>query len=190
MYQEDFHLSHYQQFPPKLLTQHCQHSVRETLWNFIGHSVLLGESFHRTELLSVWLWVYIIYKVFETTLDNSVRLEMRQIGPFTYLSCRSDGQMNLADTGNTQKTDKVYNFLQYAKLTCVGDLWTQALRSFSQSPRGNLGSTSLADIIWYIAGRFSEFKGHPRRSTLRIGGNRRLCPFSVCCGSNFGENCR
>ena len=63
--------------------------------------------------------------------------------------------MNLADTGNTQKTDKVYNFLQYAKLTCVGDLWTQALRSFSQSPRGNLGSTSLADVIWYIAGRFS-----------------------------------
>ena len=132
----------------------------------------------------------IIYKVFETTLDNSVWLEMRQIGPFTYLSCRSDGPMNLADTGNTQKTDKVYNFLQYAKLTCVGDLWTQALRSFSQSPRGNLGSTSLADVIWYIADRFSEFKGHPRRSTLRIGGNRRLCPFSVCCGSNFGENCR
>ena len=61
---------------------------------------------------------------------------------------------------NTRKTDKVYNFLQSAKLTCVGDLWTQALRSFSQSPRGNLGSTSLADVIWYIAGRFSEFKGH------------------------------
>ena len=91
---------------------------------------------------------------------------------------------------NTRKTDKVYNFLQSAKLTCVGDLWTQALRSISQSPRGNLGSTSLAEVIWYIAGRFSEFKGHPHRSTLRIGGNRRLCPFSVCCGSNFGENCR
>ena len=27
--------------------------VRETLWNFIGHSVLLGESFHKTELISV-----------------------------------------------------------------------------------------------------------------------------------------
>ena len=117
MYQEDFHLSHYQQFPPKLLTQH---SVRETLWNFIGHSVLLGESFHRTKLLSVWLWVYIIYKVFETTLDNSVRLEMRQIGLFTYLSCRSDGPMNLADTGNTQKTRGVtiyryINISQYMK---------------------------------------------------------------------------
>ena len=76
----------------------CYVSVRETLWNFIGHSVLLGESFHRTELLSVWLWVYIIYIVFETTSDNLVRLEKRQIGPITYLSCRSDGPMNLADT--------------------------------------------------------------------------------------------
>ena len=28
-------------------------SVRETLWGFIEHSVLLGESFHRTELISV-----------------------------------------------------------------------------------------------------------------------------------------
>ena len=70
-------------------------SVRETLWNFIGHSVLLGESFHRTELISVWLWVYM---VLEATSDISVRLEMRQIGPITYLSCRSDGPMNLADT--------------------------------------------------------------------------------------------
>ena len=35
-----------------------------------------------------------------------------------------------------------------------------------------------------------EFKGHPRMSTLRIGGNRRLCPFSVCFGGNFGENCQ
>ena len=32
-----------------------------------------------------------------------------------------------------------------------------------------------------------EFKGHPRRSALRIGGNRRLCPFSVCCGGNFAD---
>ena len=134
MYQEDFHLSHYQQFPPKLLTQH---SVRETLWNFIGHSVLLGESFHRTELLSVWLWVYIIYKVFETTLDNSVRLEMRQIGPFTYLSCRSDGPKF---GGHWQHTENGQS-LQFPPIRKVGDLWTQALRSFSQSPRGNLGST-------------------------------------------------
>ena len=73
-------------------------SVRETLWSFIGHSVLLGESFHRTELISVWLWVYIVYIVLEAALDISVRLEMRQIGPITYLSCQSDGQMNLADT--------------------------------------------------------------------------------------------
>ena len=32
----------------------------------------------------------------------------------------------------------------------------------------------------------SEFKGHPCRLTLRIGGNRRPCPFSVCCGGNLG----
>ena len=36
---------------------------------------------------------------------------------------------------NTRKTDKVYNFLQSAKLSCVDDLWTQTLRSISQSPR-------------------------------------------------------
>ena len=46
------------------------YSVRETLWNFIGHSVLLGESFHRTKLLSVWLWVYIIYIVFENNIGQ------------------------------------------------------------------------------------------------------------------------
>ena len=73
-------------------------SVRETLWNFIGHSVLLGESFYRTEFISVWLWVYIVYIVLEATSDISVRLEMRQIGPITYLSCWSVGPMNLADT--------------------------------------------------------------------------------------------
>ena len=44
--------------------------------------------------------------------------------------------------------------------------------------------------IWYIAGGFSEFKGHPGRSTLRIGGNRRLCPFSACCGGSMGEYCQ
>ena len=36
----------------------------------------------------------------------------------------------------------------------------------------------------------SEFKGHTRRLTFRIGGNRRLCPFSACCGGNLEENCR
>ena len=34
-----------------------------------------------------------------------------------------------------------------------------------------------------------EFKGHLRRSTLRVGGNCRLCPFSVCCVGNFWGNC-
>ena len=73
-------------------------SVRETLRNFKGHSVLFGETVHRTEYISVWLRVYIVYIVLEATLDISVRLEMRQIGPITYLSCRFDGLMNLADT--------------------------------------------------------------------------------------------
>ena len=44
-------------------------SVRETLRNFIGHLVLLGETFHRTELISVWLWVYIVYIVLEATSE-------------------------------------------------------------------------------------------------------------------------
>ena len=36
----------------------------------------------------------------------------------------------------------------------------------------------------------SEFKGYPYRLTLRIGGNRNPCPFSVCFGGNLGGNCR
>ena len=32
----------------------------------------------------------------------------------------------------------------------------------------------------------SELKGHPHRLGLRIGENRRLRLFSVCCGSNLG----
>ena len=44
--------------------------------------------------------------------------------------------------------------------------------------------------ICLLPDQVSEFKGHTRRLTLRIGGNRWLRPFSVCCGGNFGENCR
>ena len=36
---------------------------------------------------------------------------------------------------NTRKTDEVYDFLQSTKLTCEDGLWTQTLRSISQSPR-------------------------------------------------------
>ena len=36
---------------------------------------------------------------------------------------------------NTRKTDKVYDFLQSSKLTCVDDIWARTLRSISQSPR-------------------------------------------------------
>ena len=43
---------------------------------------------------------------------------------------------------NTQKTDKVYNFLQHAKLTCVGDLWTQALRKYVRLANHH-GATSV-----------------------------------------------
>ena len=31
-------------------------------------------------------------------------------------------------------------------------------------------------------------KGHQHRAGLRIGENRRLCPFSVFCGSNLKKN--
>ena len=44
----------------------------------------------------------IVYIVLEATSDISVRLEVRQIGPITYLSCGFDGPMNLADTGHLQ----------------------------------------------------------------------------------------
>ena len=55
------------------------------------------------------------------------------------------------------------HFLQSAKLTCVDDLWTYEsswICSISQSPRGNLGSTSFADVIWYITEQkgFSIFR--------------------------------
>ena len=85
---------------------------------------------------------------------------------------------------NTRKTDKDYDFLQSAKLTCVGDLWTQALRSISQSPRAtsirNHSPTSFGISLYRRDFPFSEFKGHPRRLTLRIVGSRSLCPSSVC----------
>ena len=87
---------------------------------------------------------------------------------------------------NTRKTDEVYDFLQSAKLTCVGDLWTQTLRSISQSPRATSVRHHSLTSFGKLLRVFPEFKGHTctRRSTLRIGGNRRLCPFSVCCGDN------
>ena len=77
---------------------------------------------------------------------------------------------------NTWKTDEVYDLLQSAKLTCVDDLWTQTLHSISQSPRAtSVRHHSLTSFGTCILLRgFPEFKGHPRRLTLRIGGNRRL----------------
>ena len=97
---------------PKLL-RYLDQCPRLTLWNFIGHSVLLGESFHRTELISVWLWVYKVYIVLEATSDISVRLEMRQIGPITYLSCRSASPMNLGDTVGWMVVVFCYSLLCY-----------------------------------------------------------------------------
>ena len=105
-------------------------SVPETLWNFIGHSVLLGESFHRTELISVWLWVYIVYIVFEAISDISVRLEMRQIGPITYLSCRSDGPMNLADTATS----------------CTCSVWQKAIKPRPWGIKGEC--VSILPSLW------------------------------------------
>ena len=61
---------------------------------------------------------------------------------------------------NTRKTDKDYDFLQSAKLTCVGDLWTQALRSISQSPRAtsirNHSLTSFGISLYRRDFPFSE----------------------------------
>ena len=103
-------------------------SVRETLWNFIGHSVLLRESFHKTELISVWLWVYIVLIVLEVTSDISVRLEMRQIRPITYLSCRSEGPMNLADTATEPLDGCLWNLVGM-KFSCPALVFRLFIRS-------------------------------------------------------------
>ena len=69
-------------------------------------------------------------------------------------------------------------------------------QSISLSPRATSVQHHSLASFWYIAGGFPEFKGHPRRLTLRIGGNRRLSArksnrpkilFSVCCGGILGE---
>ena len=60
---------------------------------------------------------------------------------------------------NTRKTDKVYDFLQCANLTCVGNLSTQKRRSISQSPRATSVLRHLLTSFWYIAEQevFSSF---------------------------------
>ena len=92
---------------------------------------------------------------------------------------------------NTRKTDKVYDFLKFAK--CVDDLWIQTLRLISQSPRATSvrhhSLTSFGISLKMRGFQLSGFKGHPRRLTLRIEGNRRLCPFSVCSAA-IGGDCR
>ena len=74
------------------------------------------------------------------------------------------------------------------------DLCTWSLRSFSQSPRATSvrhhSLTSFGTSLNRRGFPLSKFKGHPRRLTLRIGGNRRLCQFLVYCGGNLGGNCR
>ena len=88
---------------------------------------------------------------------------------------------------NTRKTDKVYDFLQSAKLTCVDYLCTRTPRSISQSPCAtSVRHHSLTSFGIYPLNRRSGFKGHPRKLTLRIGGNRRLCPFFRVLRRKFG----
>ena len=74
------------------------------------------------------------------------------------------------------------------------DLWTQTLRSISQSPRAtSVRHHSLTSFGISLNRRgfpVTEFKGYPRRLTLRIGGHRRLCLFSLCCGGNLEGNCQ
>ena len=93
-----------------------------------------------------------------------------------------------------RKTDKVFDLLQSANLTYVDDFWTWTIRSISQSSSANLvrhNSPTLFDILLNRRGfPFSGFKGHPRRVTLRIGVNWRLCPFFVWCGTNLGGHDR
>ena len=42
--------------PENLTESVC--SFSKTLWNFIGYFVLLGVTFYRRDVISVWLWVY------------------------------------------------------------------------------------------------------------------------------------
>ena len=64
----------------------------------------------------------------------------------------------------------------------MDDLSTQKQCSMSQS----LCAESIFGISLNRRGFLvTGLKGHPRRSGLGIGENCRLCPFSVCCDSNF-----
>ena len=85
-----------------------------------------------------------------------------------------------------RKTDKVYDFLQSPRLTCVDDLWTQKMENLSFSAIYQMTSANDVEPMLRAVNGLSnvvpEFKGHSRRLTLRNGGNRRLCPFSMCCG--------
>ena len=81
---------------------------------------------------------------------------------------------------NTRKKDKVYDFLQFAKLTWMDGLCTQTLRSISQSSR-----QPWFDIIRWHFGislnrrdfPFYEFKGHPRKLPMFI---KNILPSSDC----------
>ena len=83
----------------------------------------------------------------------------------------------------------VWHFSTSLKLTCVDDLWTQKIYQRYTKWRQRVTSNRGCPAVIGLTNVVPEFKGHLRRSTLRIGGNCRLCPFSVCCVSNFGGNC-
>ena len=78
---------------------------------------------------------------------------------------------------NTRKTDKVYDFLQSAKLSFVGDLWTQALCSISQSPRAtSVRHHSLTSFGSWTWGLFWVQRS-PTQVNFADGGNSKLCQF-------------
>ena len=85
--------------------------------------------------------------------------------------------------------DKVYDFLHCANLTCIDDLSTQKRHSISQSLRTTSVLHERHSLMSLNRRGFpvSGLTGHLPRSGLCFEENCRLCPFSVCCGSDFGE---
>ena len=124
--------------------------------------------------------------------DDKITENGRCVIKITGIHCSTKAQCQMERDIQWMKR-KISWLVQSASIGMVGhDRWHYVLlvlanhRGVTSVQRHSL--TSFGILLDRRDFPFSEFKGHPRRSTLGIGGNRRLCPYSMCCVSNFGED--
>ena len=139
------------------------YSVRETLWNFIGHSVLLGESFHRD-----WTSICLTLSIHNI---HSIWNNIGQFGPTGNEANRTDHIFVLP----VRRSDEFWRtlditlslFVKHVLYTLKNDsicyglvhrLSTLKLLLFMASKEWTMSLQNLSGYVWRVLQRYNQYK--------------------------------